>query len=130
LAVCEAPLDLIHLQAYNVGRTTENYRIRDVAEIVEDVVPGSRVTFADTAGPDKRNYRVDCDRIAAVIPGFEPVWTVRKGVEELYSAYLAAEVTKDDLLGARFQRIRRIQELLADGAIDSSMRRVAAPRPA
>jgi nucleoside-diphosphate-sugar epimerase len=124
LAVCEAPRDAIHLEAFNVGRTSENYRIREVAEIVEEVVPGSRVVFAETAGPDKRNYRVDCSRIAERIPGFEPVWTVRKGVEELYAAYLAAALTKEDLVGARYQRIRRIQELLGEGVIDSSLRRV------
>ncbi len=124
LAVCEAPRETIHLEAFNVGRTTENYRIREVAEIVEDVVPGSRIVFAEAAGPDKRNYRVDCDRIVERIPGFEPVWTVRKGVEELYAAYLAAALTKEDLVGARYQRIRRIQELLSEGKIDSSLRRV------
>jgi nucleoside-diphosphate-sugar epimerase len=124
LAVCEAPREAIHLAAYNVGRTSENFRIREVAEIVEDVVPGSRITFAETAGPDKRNYRVDCDRITERIPGFQPVWTVRKGVEELYAAYLAAEMSHDDLVGPRFQRIRRIQELMAAGSVDDSLRRV------
>lgn len=130
LAVCEAPRDLIHLEAYNVGRTDENFRIREVAEIVEEVVPGSRVTFADQAGPDKRNYRVDCSRIAERIPGFQPVWTVRKGVEELYATYVAAAMTHDDLTGPRFQRIQRIQELIGAGVIDDSLRRVgAAPAP-
>jgi nucleoside-diphosphate-sugar epimerase len=124
LAVCEAPRDAVHGEAFNVGRTTENYRIREVAGIVEDVVPGSRVVFADQAGPDRRNYRVDCDRITDRIPGFEPVWTVRRGVEELYDAYLAAALTEEDLIGPRCQRIRRIQELLSEGKVDSSLRRV------
>ena len=126
LAVCEAPLDAVHLQAYNVGRTSENYRIREVAEIVESVVPGSRISFADTAGPDRRNYRVNCDRIAEAIPGFQPVWTVRKGVEELYEAFLRAAMTEADLTGARFQRIARIRELMEAGAIDDSLRPVDA----
>ncbi|WP_462186774.1 MULTISPECIES: NAD-dependent epimerase/dehydratase family protein [unclassified Frankia] len=128
LAVCEAPREKIHLKAYNVGRSAENYRIRDVAAIVEEVVPGGRVVFADTAGPDKRNYRVDCDRIAEEIPGFRPVWTVRKGVEELYLAYVAAWLTKEDLIGSRFQRIRRIQQLMADGLLDATLRSAAPMR--
>ncbi|ABW15898.1 NAD-dependent epimerase/dehydratase [Parafrankia sp. EAN1pec] len=128
LAVCEAPREAIHCKAFNVGRSGENYRIREVAEIVEDVVPGSRVVFADEAGPDKRNYRVDCDRIAREIPGFQPVWTVRKGVEELHAAYLAAELAKEDLIGARFQRIRRIQELMAEGLLDNSLRPIRRER--
>ena len=88
LAVLEAPRELVHDEAFNVGRTEENYRIREVADIVEEVVPGSEVTFAEDAGPDTRNYRVNCDKLAATLPAFEPQWTVRRGVEELYEAYL------------------------------------------
>jgi nucleoside-diphosphate-sugar epimerase len=122
LAVCEAPRDAIHLEAYNVGLTSENYRIRDVAEIVEDVVPGSKVSFADQAGPDKRNYRVNCDRFAETFPSFQPVWTVRKGVEELYNLYLTEAVTHDDLVGPRYQRIMRIREMIDAGLIDTALR--------
>lgn len=122
LAVCEAPVEKIHLEAYNVGRTSENYRIREVAEIVEEIVPNSKISFADEAGPDLRNYRVNCDRFADTFPSFEPVWTVRKGVEELYSTFVAEALTKSDLEGARFQRIKRIRELIAEGVIDTSLK--------
>jgi nucleoside-diphosphate-sugar epimerase len=121
LAVCEAPVEHIHLEAYNVGRTAENYRIREVAEIVEEIVPNSKISFADEAGPDLRNYRVNCDRFAETFPSFQPVWTVRKGVEELYAAFVAAALTHADLEGARFQRIKRIQELIDAGLIDTSL---------
>jgi nucleoside-diphosphate-sugar epimerase len=126
LAVCEAPVEKIHLEAYNVGRTSENYRIREVAEMVEEIVPNSKISFAGQAGPDKRNYRVDCDRFADTFPSFQPVWTVRKGVEELYSTFVAEALTKLDLEGARFQRIRRIQELISEGVIDTSLKFTAA----
>ena len=76
-----------------------------VAKLVEEVVPGSRVTFADTAGPDKRNYRVNCDHVAETIPEFQPVWTVRKGVEELYDAYQRFGLTDETLHSWRLQRI-------------------------
>jgi len=122
LAVCEAPVEKIHLEAYNVGRTAENYRIREVAEIVEEIVPNSKISFADSAGPDLRNYRVNCDRFAETFPSFEPVWTVRKGVEELYSTFVAEALTHADLEGARFQRIKRIQELIDAGQIDTSLK--------
>ena len=78
----------MHDQAFNVGRTEENYRIREVAAIVAEVVPGSKIAFADGAGPDLRNYRVNCDKLAeTILPAFEPRWTVRTGVEELYAAF-------------------------------------------
>ena len=71
----EAPRELIHDQAFNVGRTDENYRISEIADMVAEVVPGSRVVYADGGQPDTRCYRVDCERIRAVLPSFEPQWT-------------------------------------------------------
>ena len=83
----DAPRELVHNEAFNVGANAENYRIRELAEIVAEVVPGARATFAEGGGPDKRSYRVDCSKIARVLPGFQPQWTVRRGVEELDEAY-------------------------------------------
>ncbi len=121
VAILHAPRELVHNEAFNVGRTSENYRIREVAAIVEDVVPGSRVTFAEGAGPDLRNYRVNCDKIASVLPEFQPVWTVRKGVEELFAAYCSVGLTPEDVTGARYLRIRQIEHMLTD-RIDDSLR--------
>jgi nucleoside-diphosphate-sugar epimerase len=122
LAVIEAPRDLVHLKAYNVGRTDETYRIREVAEIVAEVVPDSVVSFAPGAGPDKRNYRVDCSLIARELPAFQPQWTVRRGVEELYAAYLEAGLTEDDLTGSRLQRIKHIKAQQEIGLVDEQLR--------
>ena len=128
VALLHAPRDVVHLEAFNVGVTSENYQIKDVAAIVEDVVPGSRVTFAADAGPDLRNYRVDCDKIRRLVPAFEPAWTVRAGVEELYRAYTDVGLDLDDVVGPRFLRIRTIERLLAAGRIDESLRwRTTAP---
>ena len=87
LAVLHAPREAVHGEAFNVGSTAENYRVRDIAEIVAATVTGSRVTFAEDAGPDKRNYRVNCDKLPAAVPEFQPAWTVARGVEELWQAY-------------------------------------------
>jgi nucleoside-diphosphate-sugar epimerase len=122
LAVAEAPREVVHGKAYNVGRTDETYRIRDVAEIVASVVPKSAVTFADGASPDKRNYRVDCSRIAAELPAFRPHWTVRRGVEELYDAYVQVGLTEEMLTGAHLQRIKHIQAAQAAGDVDGQLR--------
>ncbi|MGE3619295.1 MAG: NAD-dependent epimerase/dehydratase family protein [Acidimicrobiia bacterium] len=122
VAALEAPRDAVHLEAFNIGRTSENYRIREVAEIVAEVVPDTRLAFAEGAGPDKRNYRVDCDKAATSLPGFDPIWTVRKGAEELYEAYKANELGLDDLTGARYQRIKHIQELIAADRLGTDLR--------
>jgi nucleoside-diphosphate-sugar epimerase len=121
-ALLEAPRDAIHNEAFNVGRTDENYRIREVAEIVEDVVPGARATFAENGGPDKRSYQVDCSKIAQVLPEFEPRWTVRSGVEQLYEAYARNGLTFEEFTGSRYLRINRVRELQEAGRLDDALR--------
>ena len=128
IAVLEAPLELVHNEAFNVGVTSENYRIREVAEIVESVVPGSVVDFAEGAGPDKRNYRVDCSKLEKTLPGYQPTWTVRRGVEELYEAYKAHGLTLEELESSRYLRIKHINELQAAGSLDTSLRWTAGAR--
>ena len=125
LAVVEAPREVVHLQAYNVGRLEETYRIREVAEIVAQVVPGSVVTLSEGASPDKRNYRVDCSKIFDQLPAFQPQWTVPTGVQELYEAYLQHGLSLDRLVGPDLQRIKHILALQEAGALDADMRLTA-----
>jgi nucleoside-diphosphate-sugar epimerase len=125
LACLSAPVDAIHNQAFNVGRTSENFRIRQVAEMVAEVVPGSQVTFAEGASADLRNYRVAFHKIETKLPGYAPSWTLRAGIEELYQAYRRHGLGKDEWLGPRYYRLRTIKELQAQGAVDADLRRVA-----
>ena len=122
LAVLHAPRDVVHNEAFNVGRTDENYRVRDLARMVREAVPGSRVEFAPGGGPDPRCYRVRCDKIAAVLPEFRPQWTVERGIEELFDRYRAFGLTREEFLGNRYLRIKHIQELQRLGRIDGSLR--------
>jgi nucleoside-diphosphate-sugar epimerase len=122
IALLDAPREVVHGRAYNVGQTSENYLIRDVAEIVAEVVPGSKVTFAEGAGTDLRNYRVTCERIAREVPGFRPKWTVRKGVEQLVDAYRRYGLRIEDLTGERHQRLKRIRALQEAGRLDGDLR--------
>jgi nucleoside-diphosphate-sugar epimerase len=122
LAVLEAPRETVHNEAFNVGRSEENYRISQLAEIVADCIPGTSVTFAAGAGPDPRSYQVDCDKLAQALPAFRPQWTVRRGVETLRDAYLAQGLTRDEFFSARYFRIKQIQRLLDEGELDESLR--------
>ncbi len=122
IAVLQAPRELIHNQSFNVGQTAENYRISEVADMVREVVPGSRVSYASDGGPDRRCYRVDCGKIARTLTEFCPSWTVRQGIEELYHAYQRNGLALEDLQGARYNRVARIRELLATDRLDSSLR--------
>src|SRR4029077_5855577 len=122
LAVLDAPREVVHDQAFNVGRTAENYRIRELAEIVADTEPGWAPPPADDAGPDKRCYRVDCGKIERVLPAFQPRWDARLGARELYDAYREAGLTAGEFLGSRFIRLKRIQELQSEGRLDEALR--------
>jgi nucleoside-diphosphate-sugar epimerase len=122
LAALHAPRELIHNEAFNVGRTTDNYRIRELAEIVAETVPGCHIEYAPDAGPDKRNYRVNCDKILRVLPEFQPQWDARRGAQELYEAYQKVNITTNDFEGPRYKRIAHLKQLLSDGKIDESLR--------
>ena len=122
LALAEADRDLVHDEPFNVGTTTENYMIRDVARLVEEIVPDCEITLADEAFNDPRNYRVTCDKIARMIPGFKPQWTVRRGIEELYEAYVKHGLTLEQLEGDRFMRVKHINRLLAADELDADLR--------
>ena len=129
LAVLEAPRDLVHNEAFNVGRTTENYQIRDIADMVRDVVPGSRIKYAPGGGPDPRCYRVACDKISQRLPEFKPQWTVRRGIEQLYAAFKEHGLTAEEFLSTRYLRLKQIKKLQAAELLDDTLRWVA-PAPA
>jgi nucleoside-diphosphate-sugar epimerase len=122
LAVLGAPREVVHNQALNVGQTEENYRIRELADIVQDVVPGSRIEYAKDGGPDPRCYRVDFGRIHRVLPDFKPRWNARRGAEELYAAYRATGLVLEDCEGPRFKRIDHLKHLLATRRVDATLR--------
>jgi nucleoside-diphosphate-sugar epimerase len=122
LVMLEAPLELVHDQAFNVGRSEENYQVRDIADIVADVVPDCRVIYATGGEPDKRSYQVNFSRLADTFPEFTPEWTVRRGAQDLYRTYCANGLTAEQFEGSTFLRIKRITELLDDGRLGSDLR--------
>lgn len=127
LAALHAPRAAVHDEAFNVGRDDANYQIRDVARIVEQTVPGSRVTLAPGASPDRRSYRVSFAKITEQLPAFRPWWTAERGAREMRDAFLFHGLSFDDFSSSRFLRIKRVRELIDEGAIDANLRRVAAP---
>jgi nucleoside-diphosphate-sugar epimerase len=125
LAVLQAPREKVHNRAFNVGVPGENFRIRELAEMVREVVPGARIEFAEGASPDIRNYRVDCSLLPEVIPEYRPRWNARTGADELYQAYREAKLTLVDFEGSRYNRIAHVQQLMAAGLLDKTLRSAA-----
>jgi nucleoside-diphosphate-sugar epimerase len=120
LAVLEAPREAVHNEAFNVGNTQENYQIREIAAMVQEVVPACSVSYLAGGGPDPRCYRVNCDKLPMRVPGFRTKWSVRQGVEELYQSFVRHGLTRE--MFSRYVRLGRIQELLRSGRLDATMR--------
>ncbi len=130
VAVLEAPRELVHNESFNVGRTAENYRVREVAQMVAEVVPSAKVTYAGGASPDARNYRVNCDKLAKQLPAYQPQWTVRKGIEQVCEAFTRNATSAEEFLSSQFIRLKRIRELQDSGALDSALKWKIAGRSA
>jgi nucleoside-diphosphate-sugar epimerase len=122
LAVLKADRQDIHNEAFNIGKPGENYRVKQIAEMVRDVVPNSELRFAEGASADTRCYCVNFDKAMAKLKHYKPVWTARKGVEECYEAYKKYGVTLEEFEGPKYQRLAHIKKLIETKTINEDLR--------
>ena len=122
VAILHAPRDVVHNQAFNIGRTDENYRVRDLARIVQETIPSCEIDYASDASPDKRCYRVDCSKALNTIPEFRPKWTAKKAAVQLLEAYRNYGLTFEVFDGPKFKRINHINGLLEQGRLNKQLR--------
>ena len=122
ISALHAPTELVHNQTFNVGSTQENYQIRELANIVKEIVPNSRVEYAKDSGPDKRSYRVDFSKIAKILPLFKPKWNARLGAKQLYDAYKAFGLKGEEFESPKFKRLEHLKQLMASNRIDTNLR--------
>ncbi|MBX3466612.1 MAG: SDR family oxidoreductase [Planctomycetes bacterium] len=126
IAALRAPRERIHNEAFNIGHTAENYRVRQVARLVGEVVPDSVIEMQSGAEADKRNYFVNCEKAQRVLDGFRPRWTVKKGIEELHTAYQRYGLRLEEFEGDRYQRVAHVRKLMAAGDLAPDLRWTAA----
>ncbi len=122
ISVLHAETSKVNNQIFNVGKTEENYRVIDIAKTVNQIVPNSTVEFAEGAEPDKRSYRVDFSKIKTRLPTFKPTWTIKKGVEELYKAFIEYGMKMESLEGPMFKRVKHLQQLMEKGQVNSTLK--------
>jgi nucleoside-diphosphate-sugar epimerase len=125
LAVVEAPREAVHNQTFNVGSTAQNFRVRDLARMVSEVVPGSGIAYAEDSFHDRRSYRVDFGKLAQAPLGYHPRWCARTGADQLWHAFETQGLSVDDLEGMQYHRTRHIEQMLASRQLDASLRRRA-----
>jgi nucleoside-diphosphate-sugar epimerase len=120
-AVAEAPVSDVAGQVFHVGRPGENFRVRDVADMVRRVVPGCRVTVTGEHGADSRSYQVDFSKIGRVLSTYRPKWTLAEGVEDLYRSYRDRGMSAEKFLGRSFVRLAQIKHLMTTGQLDNHL---------
>jgi len=122
ITILQAPREVVHNQSFNIGNNAENYRILDLAKIVEKTVPGCRIEFAKDASPDKRCYRVDFGKFYSRFPHHKPKWDAGTGAEDLFGSYKKYGIRQEDFEGPRYKRIDHIKRLLSNDRLDKSLR--------
>jgi nucleoside-diphosphate-sugar epimerase len=130
ITMLTAPADLVRAEAFNVGANSENYQVRDLADIVRETFPGCEVEYAEGAGPDPRSYRVDFGKLTRTFPAFETTWNAADGASELRSAFEQVGLTESDFTGHKYTRLAHLKLLADAGRIDEDLRWVQAARPA
>jgi len=113
----DAPRDVAHNQIFNVGDNQQNYRVRQIAEIVAEVFPGCSLSFGANGG-DNRSYRVNFDKINSTLPGFRCRRDARTGASELRAIFEKINMTREMFEFRAFTRLKQLEHLLDSAQID------------
>jgi len=116
----EAPRETIHNQVFNVGDTDQNFRVKEIAEIVGNAFPGCKTTFGDSGG-DNRSYRVSFDKINSQLPGFSCEHTALKGAEELYTVFRKINLNSKTFTGRPYTRLKQLKYLLETNQLNKDL---------
>lgn len=122
MAALEAPIDRVHNEAFNVGINEENYQVKEMAKVIENVVPGCQVEILNKTGEDERTYCVDFSKIKNTLDDFKPTWNLQKGVKEIYQTYKDCEMTFEDFQSPKYFRVKWINHLLNNKKLDNEIR--------
>jgi nucleoside-diphosphate-sugar epimerase len=120
--VLEAPIELVHNQAFNNGADHLNHQVIRLAEIAAEAVPGCSVEVLGQPGADQRTYKADFGKFARTFPEFEFRWTPELGAADLVRAFKRVGLTRDVYLDRRYTRLKWLNYLLEEGRLDASLR--------
>jgi nucleoside-diphosphate-sugar epimerase len=129
LSMLTAPAELVRNQAFNIGANSENYRVKELAEIVRKTFPGCVVEYATDAGPDPRSYRVDFRKLARTFPDLRMSWTAAEGASEFLSAFRTVGLTPSAFAGDKYTRLARLKLLAAGGRLGQDLRWLSTAEP-
>jgi nucleoside-diphosphate-sugar epimerase len=115
-----APREAIHNEIFNVGSSEQNYQIRQIAQVISDLVPGCTLQVGDSSA-DARNYRADFTKIHEQLPGFSCEWDVERGAKDILDVFARIGFDEDLYRWRGHTRIKQIKHLLATGQIDDDL---------
>jgi nucleoside-diphosphate-sugar epimerase len=121
IAVIETPKEVVNRQSYNVGLNSENYQVKDIANMVQKVIPSCEVVFTGEHGSDSRTYRVNFDKIANQLPNFKPKWNLKTGIEQVYESYQRLGMNDEKFNGRYFIRLKQLQYLIQSKLINENL---------
>lgn len=121
VAALDAPVEQVHARVFNVGSTADNYQVLDIAEAIRDALGNCEIELAPKAGPDRRTYRVNCDRICGGLDGYRPRWTLKTGINQLLDAFATHGLDEAQFRSPRYYRLAAIRERQARGELDQHL---------
>jgi nucleoside-diphosphate-sugar epimerase len=116
----EAPVQAVNREVFNVGRTDENFRIREIAQVVADITPNCEISVGPPS-QDNRSYRVSFEKIAKHLPGFACRWTAARGAKELRHLFERIELTTEDHSSRSYTRLKQLHFLQRTGQVDQDL---------
>ena len=122
IACLEAPIELVHNQAFNLGQNKENYQIKDLASAVKKIIPGCEIEYTGEHGPDSRTYKVNFDKINTVLKDyFQPKWTLKEGIRQLYEAFKTHNLTLEEFIGNKYIRLNQLKKLVNEKKLNENL---------
>jgi dTDP-4-amino-4,6-dideoxygalactose transaminase/nucleoside-diphosphate-sugar epimerase len=107
------PLSEVSGKIYNLGSTKDNLKIIELANIVKDTVKGTKLDIIPE-NPDKRSYRVSCDKIVKELK-WKPKKKIENGIEELMKFFASRK--EEALTNPLFYNIKTVQSFVQRPAI-------------
>ena len=119
-SVLEAPRDIVHNQIFNVGDTAQNYRVREIAEIVSKAFLGCPLTMG-TDDKDNRSYRVSFEKIKSILPVFRCQRDAATGAAQFRELFERIQMSHQLFQFRTFTRLKQIQHLIQTGQVDQEL---------
>lgn len=122
IAVIEAPKEIIHNEAFNIGDNIENYQIKDIATEIKKFYQDCDITFLSSQkSKDSRNYNVSFNKLNNQL-NYKCKVSLKEGLKEIKDVYSHLKLDTEKFNCRYFTRLNQIKYLLEKNIIDSNLR--------